>query len=101
METVSSTISNTASTAEVNATLIAKIDSIESVMLTAHPRLPYLMREIHKILADDPAVVTLLSEEQIGEIVKGLAAHTNVELAASTIKKTTKKPLKSITVDDL
>jgi hypothetical protein len=81
--------------------LIAKIDSIESVMLTAHPRLPGLLREIHSVLKNDPAIVTLLTEEQIGKIVTGLAAHTNVELANSTVKKSTTKPLKKLTIDDL
>lgn len=81
--------------------LIIKIEQLEQAILTAHPSLPILLKTIHKTLADDPAIVTLLSEEQIGKITNGLKLHTKTELITASLKKTTAKPLKATTVDDI
>jgi hypothetical protein len=77
-----------------------KIASLQDAILNTHPQLPIILRDIHKALKDDPANVTLLSEEEIGTIVSGLKKQTATEIASSTLKKST-KALSKVTADDL
>jgi len=63
-----------------------KIAELQEALLSAHPTMPLLLREIHKKLQADPAQVTLLSEEEISVIVSGLKLQTNVELASEKSK---------------
>lgn len=80
-------------------TLREEIESLRSALLSANPQMPQLLRTIHKQLAADAELTTLLTEEQIGVIVEGLQVHTKVELIKASAPK--KKPLKSIGVGDL
>ncbi len=68
-----------------------KIADLQSQLLTQHPQLPMLLRDIHKSLKEDPAVVTMLDPEEIGIIVSGLLKQTQTVIAtksASSKKKT-------------
>jgi len=76
-----------------------KLASLQEAILAAHPTLPILLQQIHKQLKTDPAIVTLLSEEDIGIIVSGLKQQTKTEIAASSLKK--KVSLKAATLDML
>lgn len=79
-----------------------KILSLQDALTTAHPRMPTLLREIHTSLKSDPAVVTLLSEEEIATVVSGLQQQTKTILAASVVKKSSQtKSIKKITLDML
>ena len=80
--------------------LSEQIASLQGALLSAHPTLPTLLRTIHKNLREDPELVTLLSEEEIGVIVSGLKKQTNTEISASVLKTKT-KALKNIGVNDL
>lgn len=77
-----------------------KIAELQDALLQSHPRMPILLRDIHKILKDDPANVTILSEEDISIIVSGLKRQTATEISASTLKKSSKS-LSKTTADDL
>lgn len=76
-----------------------KIASLQEAILAAHPTLPILLQQIHKQLKADPAIVTILSEEDIGILVSGLKQQTKTEITASAMKK--KTSLKSATLDML
>jgi hypothetical protein len=80
--------------------LNSKISELSDMLLSAHPRMPVLLREIHSTLKQQPDNITLLSEEEIGVIVNGLIKHTGVELADKIIKSKTKS-VKSIGLLDL
>lgn len=67
-----------------------KILDLETAIKTAHPQMPVLLNEIWKTLITYPECVTLLSEEQIEEIVSGLEKQTDVDLANITVKSATK-----------
>ena len=69
------------------------IQELQEALLSAHPEMPTLLRKIHTKLKADPELVTLLSEEEIAQVINGLKVHTNVQLTSSA-KKTTgeKKP---------
>jgi hypothetical protein len=70
-----------------------QIAELQEMILKAHPRMPMLLRDIHKILREDAENVTLLSESDIGVIVSGLKAQTKtvITAAALTSKKTSLK----------
>lgn len=76
-----------------------KIAELSELILSAHPRMPMLLREIHTILKSDPDNVTLLSEEDIGIIVSGLKKQTATVITAGVLSKKTK--LKDTQLADL
>jgi len=80
----------------------SKVLEIQEALLSAHPKLPILLAEIHKTLKADPANVTLLSEDEIGILVQGLEAQTKVEIMATMSSKTKAgKALKNISAMDI
>ena len=71
------------------------ISELESALLNAHPEMPTLLRKIHTKLKSDPAIVTLLSEEEIAHVINGLKVQTNVSLISAkkpAAEKSDKKP---------
>ena len=64
-----------------------RIASLESAILATHPTLPVILREIHKQLRDDPAIVTLMTPEEIRVVVSGLKVQTKVEITQAAVKK--------------
>ena len=93
---------STAPAPSIPETIRLKIAELQQCILTAHPRLPTLLHEIHKVLEADPDVVTLLDEESIGIIVSGLKKQTATEISTAALKsKSTKAALTKTTVDDL
>ena len=66
-----------------------KIQSLQDALLSRHPTMPTLLREIHTALRKQPENVVILSEDQIGTIVKGLEIQTNTFLA-QTVSKSAK-----------
>jgi len=74
--------------------------TLQSQLLEANPNMPVLLRTIHTQLRTDPALVTTLSEEDIGIIVSGLSKQQNTVIA-TTIAKSKTKAIKSIGVSDL
>lgn len=70
------------------------ISQLAESLLTANPTMPSLLRTIHSKLKSDPAIVTLLTEEEIAEVITALKVQTNVELSAPAKAKaaSTKAP---------
>ena len=64
-----------------------KILSLQTAMLDRHPRMPTLLQEIHAALKAQPENVTLLPEEEIAILVKGLQHQTGTFLAETAVKK--------------
>lgn len=83
----------------------SKIAEMNSLLLSAHPSMPVLLRDIHSQLRRDPELVTIITEEEIGMIVNGLKKQTATELVTQTVKASksaaTKKAIAKLTVDDL
>ena len=65
-----------------------KVADLSQQLLSKHPRMPILLREIHTALRAQPENVTLLSEEEIGVIISGLKIQTQTEFAAAALKPT-------------
>ena len=56
------------------------ITELQAALLSAHPEMPSLLRKIHTKLKADPELVTLLSEDEIAQVITGLKQVTNVSL---------------------
>lgn len=85
--------------AQLDTDLQLKISSLQEAILSTHPKLPILLKEIHTILKNDPAIVTVLSESDISIIVNGLKQQTKTEITQSALKK--KTSLKNVGLADL
>lgn len=81
----------------------ANIAKLQEALLAKHPQMPTLLREIHRQLKDDPATVTLLSEDEIKTVVQGLEAQTGTFIAQSMTgaKGAATKKLKNVKSSDL
>lgn len=73
--------------------LAEKVATLSEAILSRHPTMPTLLREIHTTLLQYPEQVTLLSEPEIQVIVSGLSVQTNVAFAASASKPAAAKSL--------
>lgn len=78
-----------------------KIAELEAALLTAHPTMPTLLRDIHSNLKQDPEIVTLLSQKDVSIIVKGLSAQTQTSIVTSILSKSKGKAASKISVDDI
>jgi hypothetical protein len=90
-------------TTGVGFELKEKVAELSELILSKHPRMPLLLREIHTALRKQPENVTLMSEEEVAVVVAGLKVQTGVEFATAAIKdksSSTTKRLKNATVDD-
>jgi hypothetical protein len=70
-----------------------KITSLQEAILHKHPTMGTLLREIHTSLRKQPENVTVLPEDQIAIIVRGLELQTNTFLA-TTVSKSAKSTSK-------
>lgn len=85
---------------DISTQIKEKILSLQSALLSSHPTMPTLLREIHQTLKANPDCVTLLTEEEIGTIVNGLKKQTATEIATTALKSKT-KAIKNMTLADL
>jgi hypothetical protein len=72
-----------------------KVAELSTLILSKHPKMPTLLREIHTTLRAQPENVTLLSEDEINVIVSGLKVQTQTEFTASATKGAGAKSLTS------
>lgn len=77
------------------------IQELQQALLTQHPEMPSLLRKIHAKLKADPAVVTLLTEEEIASVISGLKVQTNVSFSANTKKPAAKKTTATSRLNDI
>lgn len=82
-----------------------QLAELEAALNDKQPGFKTILRDIHTKLRQDPAIVTLLSDEEIGQILAGLKQHAQVEIIAPKEKKTASKEQKArvanMTADDL
>lgn len=76
------------------------IATLQQALLDSNPGMPMMLRTIHTALRKDPAIVTLLTDEECGTIVAGLMKQTATVIAAGAAKPS-KSKLKGITLDML
>lgn len=78
-----------------------KIAELDEALKAITPRMPTLLREIHRNLQQDPEIVTLLTPAEVAIIVKGLSAQTQTTITTSIVSGTKGKSLKKISLDDI
>ena len=80
-----------------------KIQSLSDSITSAHPQMSSLLREIRITIKNDPALATLLNEDEIQIIVLGLGKQTDTVIATAISKPSAAKAkaLKNVTDDDL
>jgi hypothetical protein len=67
-----------------------KIATLHNQILSAHPRMPVLLKEIRDTLYSYPECNTLLTEDQMNTIIEGLEKLVDTDLAAITLKAASK-----------
>lgn len=65
--------------------LFDRVSQLQEALLSRHPTMPGLLRDIHTALRAQPENVTLLNEDQISVIVNGLKEQTGVVFAAAAM----------------
>lgn len=78
-----------------------KIAELSVSVRATLPNMPTLLRDIHTILKNDSDLVSVLSPEEVGIIVSGLAAQTQTTITNSVLSGGKGKSLKKISVDDI
>jgi hypothetical protein len=72
-----------------------KVGQLSQAILSKHPTMPTLLREIHTTIRQYPEQITLLEEEDIAIIVAGLSVQTNVAFSQAANKPAAVKSLAS------
>ena len=80
--------------------LALKLYELEEAMDKKLPNRTIMLKEVHDTLKADPAVITLLTDEAIGLIVRGVTEHTGATIIANP-KKVTNKRSQPLTLDML
>lgn len=83
--------------------LIMELAELEQALEQQVPDFRVILRNIHQKLRADPELVTVLSEEEIGLIVSGLATHAQAEIIAPKAVKAARATAKKtpISASDL
>lgn len=82
--------------------VLEKCAELEDALEKALPGFPHILKDIHETLRADPEVVTLLKEEEIAIIVKGLERHSHIAVVPAKAKKaSTAKSKTPISASDL
>lgn len=77
-----------------------KLEELRTAIEANLPELPHVLKTIHTQLAQDPETVTLLTEEEIGLIVRGLVSHTDTTIIPKP-KRGSSKRTQPISLDML
>lgn len=90
---------------EVDHPIKMQLAELEQALNDKLPGFKTILRDIHTKLRQDPAIVTLLSDEEIGGILAGLKHHAQVEIiapkAAKAKKAAGKAMVANMSADDL
>ena len=78
-----------------------KLANMEEALEGNLPGIATMLRTIHSQLKKDEEIVTLLTEEEVCMLVRGLKKQTLTEITTAAINAPRKKALKATTLDDL
>ena len=81
--------------------LSLKIAELNESIISVHPSMPTLLREIHGNLKQDPELTALLSPAEVAIIIAGLSKQTQTTITTSILSGTKGKSLKQISIDDI
>lgn len=78
-----------------------KLLSLQAAIQEANPRMPVLLQEIHRAIKNDPATVTVLSEDELAILVLGLKTHTATAIVTAKPTVASKRSLAKVSSADL
>lgn len=89
-----------------NHPLAMEFAELESMLLSADPQFRFQLRNVHRHLGKEPELVTMMTEEEIQRVVRGLKELANSEIVEPAKTKAVKKATnemkkKVISADDL
>lgn len=67
-----------------------KVAELEQAILNQHPTMPTLLKQMHTALRQEPELLHMLSDEEIGVIVQGLSKQTNTVIVTAAAKGNSK-----------
>jgi hypothetical protein len=78
------------------------MSELQDALDNSMPGFAHILKDIHDSLRADPDVVTILTDEEIAVIVKGLEKHSNIIVTPAKAKKAASAKSKTpISADDL
>jgi hypothetical protein len=86
------------------ASFVQQLDKLQAEIQARQPGYEYSLREIHKALNDDPALLHIIKPDQIGIVVAGLKLKQNEVIVEETLKSKRGaggKKLRDLTEDDI
>jgi hypothetical protein len=95
------TVSKLQSPSKLGEQLRMSLLDLEQSLLEKHPRMPTLLREVHKALQEQPENVILLNDEEAMIIFQGLEKQTGVELNIQAGKKASTAKKVKVSADSL
>jgi len=79
-----------------------KIGMIMTMQEQNHPGIVHLLNDIHRVVVARHDLVAILTDDEIGQIVSGLASVQNVVIAKEVAKKASgRKKLSNVSLDDI
>lgn len=79
-----------------------KLHRMNRMMEENHPGMVNFINQIHEILIKRHDLVAILTDEEIGQIVTGLAVTKDITITKEIVKKASnKRSSKNVTVDDI
>lgn len=81
--------------------IFSRIEKLQKAMESEIPEYASILHVIHKALSKDAELTHLLSDEQIGILIKAMKLRKAVVLVEEKNKKLGKKPLSKLTLDDI
>lgn len=70
----------------------AQLADLEQALEQRLPGMKTMLADIYKQMKNEPDVVTVMSEEEIAVVVRGLKVYANAEIPVSKSASKTKKP---------
>lgn len=81
--------------------IFSRIEKLEQALEAEIPEYASILHQIHKALSKDDELTHLLSDEQIGILIRSMKERKNVVLVEEKKAKSAKKPLSKTTLDDI
>lgn len=81
--------------------IFSRIEKLEQALEAEIPEYASILHTIHRALSKDDELTHLLSDEQIGVLIRAMKERKNVVLVEEKKSKQAKKPLSKTTLDDI
>lgn len=81
--------------------LHSKVIELKDMLEKQNPGMEMWLRDIHMNLQKDESLVQVISEEELGIIVRSLEVKAKIKIVSDIKNSKNKKPLSQLSLDDL